>query len=264
MIPTVPTRRLAIQQAKQRPGPRVSALADLPRDSAPRIRMMEAIRIRCTVAGHMLGATELQRMAQAMRLESIEELIRAQFGLSVTQPELRPKCPAAPVTNHPTCPTWPNRYRLHAALGLGRAWGYFLGNGAPGGTSKGRAGAPHLFNSMRGGVLVPVGEAASFELKNVVSGGTHTFVLTGEVDMLAAPQLDEAIRRLCVEGTSEIVLDLRKVTFMDSTGLRAIVATQQTCAQAQLGFSVIPGPPQLQRLFEIAGLLDHLPLREPS
>lgn len=105
-----------------------------------------------------------------------------------------------------------------------------------------------------------VGEAASFELKNLVSGGTYTLVLTGEIDMVAAPQLEEAIGRLCVDGVSEIVLDLSEVTFMDSTGLRAVVAAQQACEEAQFGFAVIPGPSQVQRLFEIAGLLERVPI----
>lgn len=85
-----------------------------------------------------------------------------------------------------------------------------------------------------------VGEAASFELKNVVSGGTHTLVLTAEIDMLAAPELDEAIRRLCVEGTSEIALDLRKSRSWTPPGYGQSLPRSRPARKPNSGFRSSP------------------------
>jgi anti-sigma B factor antagonist len=106
-----------------------------------------------------------------------------------------------------------------------------------------------------------VGGQTSFGLKRVVSGDRHTIVLSGEVDLLAVPALQEAVRELCAERVSEIVLDLRRVTFMDSTGLKATVAAHQLCKRRGCTFSVIPGPTQIQTLFELTGLAESVPFQ---
>ena len=105
------------------------------------------------------------------------------------------------------------------------------------------------------------GGDTSFELKRGVSGDRHTIVLIGEVDMLAVPALQEAVRELCDERVPDIVLDLRRVTFMDSTGLKATVAAHQLCKRRGCAFSVIPGPTQIQTLFELTGLAESVPFQ---
>jgi anti-sigma B factor antagonist len=99
--------------------------------------------------------------------------------------------------------------------------------------------------------------ASSFEMQTVAAGSSRTLILTGEVDLLTAPHVESAIRELCAAGTTEVVLDLRKVTFMDSTGLRATVCAQKLCDEHGFDFSLIKGQAQVQRLFEIAGLDTH-------
>lgn len=113
------------------------------------------------------------------------------------------------------------------------------------------------------GALMPAGNAtpAPFQMQSVASGARRTLALTGEIDMLVAPELEEAIRHLCDEQASELVLDLRKVTFMDSTGLRATITAHQLCKQAGRGFAVVPAPGQVQSLFELTGLAELLPLQ---
>jgi anti-sigma B factor antagonist len=101
----------------------------------------------------------------------------------------------------------------------------------------------------------------SFELKRAVQGDRHTIVLSGEVDLLAVPALEAAVRELCLARVPEIVLDLRGVTFMDSTGLKATVAAHQLCRRHRCAFSVIPGPTQIQTLFELTGLAASVPFQ---
>jgi len=81
--------------------------------------------------------------------------------------------------------------------------------------------------------------------------------------MVGAKELETTITRLCTGDALEIELDLREVTFIDSQGLRAILAAREACASHQAEFFLIRGNhPAQQRLFEITGLLDLLPWRE--
>ena len=93
------------------------------------------------------------------------------------------------------------------------------------------------------------------------SGAAHTLVLTGELDMAGAPALDATLRRICTEPAEAITLDLSKLTFMDSTGLRTILLAKDLCEQHDCELMLIPGPAQIQRLFEVTGLLESLPFQ---
>jgi anti-anti-sigma factor len=55
-------------------------------------------------------------------------------------------------------------------------------------------------------------------------------------------------------GARSVVLDLREVGFMDTSGLRLIIEEQQRAAATGYRFAVIRGPRRVQRLLEIAGL----------
>jgi anti-sigma B factor antagonist len=109
-------------------------------------------------------------------------------------------------------------------------------------------------------------QSSRFQLRELASEGTRTLLLSGEVDLLAAPDLEAAVGRLCVEGTVEIVLDLSRVSFMDSTGLRATLSARELCDSRGYRFSLVPGPPQVQSLFDLTGLTELLPFQasEPS
>ena len=57
-------------------------------------------------------------------------------------------------------------------------------------------------------------------------------------------------------GARSVVLDLRGVGFMDTSGLRLIIEEQRRAAATGYRFAVIRGSRRVQRLFEIAGLGD--------
>jgi anti-anti-sigma factor len=83
--------------------------------------------------------------------------------------------------------------------------------------------------------------------------------------MAGAQELEAAITRLCTAGALEIELDLRGLTFIDSQGLRAILAARETCVGHRAEYFLIPGDhPAQRRLFEVTGMLDLLPWREPD
>ncbi len=101
-----------------------------------------------------------------------------------------------------------------------------------------------------------------FELRDSVCRGHHTLLLGGELDMSNADQLETVIRRLCVDGITGLVVDLTQLTFMDSTGLRAILCSYGLCQEHGCPFLVRPGHSAARRLLEVSGTLDVLPLEE--
>jgi anti-anti-sigma factor len=102
---------------------------------------------------------------------------------------------------------------------------------------------------------------AQFELHDEVSGAGHTLALSGELDMASAPTLEAALERICTDATEAVALDLSRLTFMDSTGLRVMLVARDVCERHDCEFQLIPGPAQIQRLFEVTGLLEQLPFR---
>jgi anti-anti-sigma factor len=110
-----------------------------------------------------------------------------------------------------------------------------------------------------------VRQGAVFDIRQEDTEGRYRLVLTGELDMAGADKLEAAITRLCTAGALEIELDLRQLTFIDSQGLRAILAARETCADHHAEYFLIRGDhPAQQRLFEVTGLLDVLPWRQPG
>lgn len=84
-------------------------------------------------------------------------------------------------------------------------------------------------------------------------------VPVGEVDIATVGEIDDRLREFHANGFQRCVLDLRQLTFMDSTGLRLILDWDARARRDGISFAVIPGPGVVQRLFEVAGVLDQLP-----
>jgi anti-sigma B factor antagonist len=96
--------------------------------------------------------------------------------------------------------------------------------------------------------------AAGLTIKELGSAGHHRLLLAGELDIASAPILEARIASLCQNGTSSVVLDLRELTFMDSTGLRAVLAADKLCHGYGHGFSLAGASGAVQRLFELTGV----------
>jgi anti-sigma B factor antagonist len=94
--------------------------------------------------------------------------------------------------------------------------------------------------------------------------GLCTLVLLGELDTRSVPTLEVAISRCCAGGARGITLDLSGLTFIDSSGLWTITSARRWCERQAYGFSLIPGPESVQRVFDITGLSDVLPFRKDA
>lgn len=81
--------------------------------------------------------------------------------------------------------------------------------------------------------------------------------LSGELDLATAPVVEDELRR--ADASQDlIVLDLRHLTFMDSTGIRTLVAADRRARERGAALVIVQGSRQVRRLFELSGLTDHL------
>lgn len=106
----------------------------------------------------------------------------------------------------------------------------------------------------------------SFAIEERVSDGDGLrLMLSGELDIVSAPALEQRAGELLGgEVRSTVVLDLANLAFIDSTGLRAVVEVGNMCRSQGWEFALAPGPPAVQRLFEVTGLDEVLPFeRQP-
>jgi anti-sigma B factor antagonist len=90
------------------------------------------------------------------------------------------------------------------------------------------------------------------------SNGIVRLALTGEFDIASAPRVEEEIARLEDARPALLVLDLRGLEFMDSTGLRAVVGADARAREQGRRFAVVRGPEAVHRIFEVTRLTDQL------
>ena len=95
-------------------------------------------------------------------------------------------------------------------------------------------------------------------------GDDATVLLSGELDMSTAPQVEQALAEAEEKGPERLGLDLRGLSFMDSTGLRVVLAADGRARKDSRRFEVGPGPAQVHRVFRIALLDRRIAFVEPS
>jgi anti-sigma B factor antagonist len=82
--------------------------------------------------------------------------------------------------------------------------------------------------------------------------------LDGELDMVSCGLLDEALSNVDLDRWGALVLDLRSVRFLDSTGLKAIFRARSLVHEHDRKFAVTQGSAQVQRLLSLTRLDQHL------
>lgn len=98
---------------------------------------------------------------------------------------------------------------------------------------------------------------SSFAVRSSRDGGELTLVVTGDLDHATSHRLPEAVHESAeAEGAPErVVVDLSAVSFIDSTGLGALIRVQQDLTGEGGGTTVLRGlAPKFRRLLEMTGL----------
>jgi anti-anti-sigma factor len=106
---------------------------------------------------------------------------------------------------------------------------------------------------------------AHFDIGIRSHGGVTTMELTGEFD-LGAEELFEEKLRVAVAGMPDhLVIDLRGVSFIDSSGIRSLADALSLAREHRIGLSVVRGGDRISKVLQLAGVETVLPLvDEPS
>lgn len=86
----------------------------------------------------------------------------------------------------------------------------------------------------------------------------------GELDLANAATLQAQLDELRNAGFEHVVLDLRALTFMDSSAVRLILREDRLARSAGRQFSLIKGIPAVQRVLDVCGLSDSLDFGDPA
>ncbi len=82
--------------------------------------------------------------------------------------------------------------------------------------------------------------------------------LVGELDLSTVAKVQEELRRVEASAPATLVMDLSKLTFLDSTGLRCIVVADERARDEGRRMVIVRGPDAVQRVFSITKLDDRL------
>jgi len=82
--------------------------------------------------------------------------------------------------------------------------------------------------------------------------------LVGELDLSSVAKVQEELRRVEATSPATLVVDLSKLTFLDSTGLRCIVTADERAREDGRRIVIVRGPDAVQRVFAITRLDDRL------
>ena len=108
--------------------------------------------------------------------------------------------------------------------------------------------------------------AVTEEALSIVSerrGSTHYVVPSGELDIATVQLLEGALLSVEQTDVEMIVLDLSSLAFIDSNGLRLVLDANDRCSGTADRLRVIAGSPAVERLLDIVGLRERLPLIAP-
>jgi len=93
--------------------------------------------------------------------------------------------------------------------------------------------------------------SSDLRLESIVVGDCAVVRAWGEIDLGTAPDLRDALNR---PGTDHMVIDLRGVAFLDSTGLGVLVGALKRLRRRGGSLKLITNPGRIRQLFELTKL----------
>jgi len=99
----------------------------------------------------------------------------------------------------------------------------------------------------------------------ITDDGTVTVTVTGEIDFSNADELAENLRDAVTEWSpASVRVDLGTTSFIDSTGLGALIEGYRAATEADARFIVINPAASFRRVLTVTGLCDFFGLEEPD
>ena len=96
------------------------------------------------------------------------------------------------------------------------------------------------------------------EIEVTENGGRRTIRPKGEIDIHTCGRLEKAL----TEGAGDLVLDLGEVSFIDSSGLRALLIGRDAVSNKGSQFELVNPSAVVRRLLQITGLEEKFGLHD--
>ena len=95
-------------------------------------------------------------------------------------------------------------------------------------------------------------------------GVAATMRLSGEFDVACESIFAAAAGEALTEDTRELLVDLRDVSFIDSSGLRFLIGLWMRSRREDFELSILQGSGHVRRILDVAGLERFLPIVDPG
>ena len=105
---------------------------------------------------------------------------------------------------------------------------------------------------------------SDFRFETSQRGGDYLVRLFGDFDISGFNEVDEELARIQSDGQPTVTLDLRGLTFIDSSGIRAILKADARARALGKRLRLIAGPQRVHKVFQITRLDDQLEFVDPE
>jgi anti-sigma B factor antagonist len=99
-------------------------------------------------------------------------------------------------------------------------------------------------------------------LSTRVAGDNLVIAVSGELDVFTAPTLDDLLAESIEAGSTNLIVDLTEVTFLDSTGLGSMVKGLKRARERGGSLRVVASSDRIVKVFKITGLDQAMALTE--
>ncbi|MFH8787490.1 STAS domain-containing protein [Streptomyces roseoverticillatus] len=94
----------------------------------------------------------------------------------------------------------------------------------------------------------------AFAMRERVACGAIIIELHGELDILAEQELGPRVDALTERGRADIVIDLRRVSFLDASGLRLLIRARHRMLCRGGRLRLVRGAPRVSRVMRVSGV----------
>lgn len=101
-------------------------------------------------------------------------------------------------------------------------------------------------------------DRSEFDIRTSSDRNGYVIQPRGELDLVTNDQLHAVLTEALHSDAKRTLLDLSRVEFIDSTGIKTIILAIRTASEQRKEFRLLRGPRQVQRVFEITGIDDPL------
>jgi anti-sigma B factor antagonist len=101
--------------------------------------------------------------------------------------------------------------------------------------------------------------AGPLQIDSRLDGECARMTLLGELDIATIPRLEAAVDELLAQGPRELLVDLRPLGFLDSSGLRAFIVLADRAAEEGWSLLLVRPEKAVRAIFEITRAEENLP-----